>query len=95
MMQVVWFKRAIWDLKSAKDYISEDNPQAAQEIVQKIMEKVSLLSQQPSIGRPGRVPNTRELIIDQAPFILPYRVRDNKIEILRVLHTSRRWPSSV
>lgn len=95
MMQVVWFKRAIWDLKSAKDYISEDNPQAAQEIVQKIMKKVSLLSQQPSIGRPGRVPNTRELIIDQAPFILPYRVRDNKIEILRVLHTSRRWPSSV
>ena len=95
MMRVIWFKRAIWDLKSAKDYITQDNPLAAQQIVQRIKDKVSLLSEQPGIGRPGRVPNTKELVVDQTPFILPYRVRDNKIEILRVLHTSRRWPKKI
>ena len=95
MMRVIWFKRAIWDLKSAKDYITQDDPQAAQQIVQRIKDKVSLLSEQPGIGRPGRVPNTKELVVDRTPFILPYRVRDNKIEILRVLHTSRRWPKKI
>lgn len=93
MMQVIWFKRAIEDLKSAKDYIAQENPMAAQKIVQRIRNKVFLLSEQPGIGRLGRVPNTRELIVDKTPFILPYRVRDNKIEILRLLHTSRRWPN--
>ncbi|MCF6237016.1 MAG: type II toxin-antitoxin system RelE/ParE family toxin [Gammaproteobacteria bacterium] len=94
-MKVVWFKRAIWDLKSAKDYIIQDNPQAAQNIVQRIKDKVALLSEQPGIGRLGRVSNTKELVVDKTSFILPYRVRDNKIEILRVFHTSRRWPKKI
>ncbi|MCK4675622.1 MAG: type II toxin-antitoxin system RelE/ParE family toxin [Gammaproteobacteria bacterium] len=94
-MQVIWFKRAILDLTSAKDYITQDNPLAAQQTVQRIKDKVSLLSEQPGIGRLGRVPNTKELVVDRTPFILPYRVRDNKIEILRVLHTSRRWPEKI
>ena len=95
MMKVVWFKRAIWDLRSVQAYIAQDNPQAAQETVNQIKDKVSLLSEQPGIGRLGRVPNTRELIIDHTPFILPYRVRDNRVEILRVLHTSRKWPNKL
>ena len=95
MMRVIWFKRAIWDLKSAKDYITQDDPQAAQQIVQRIKDKVSLLSEQPGIGRQGRLPGTKELVVDRTPFILPYRVRDNKIEILRVLHASRRWPKKI
>ncbi|MFC1776410.1 type II toxin-antitoxin system RelE/ParE family toxin [Pseudomonadota bacterium] len=92
MMKVVWFKRAIWDLRSVQAYIAQDNPQAARETVNQI---VSLLSEQPGIGRPGRVPNTKELIIDHTPFILPYRVRDNRVEILGVLHTSRKWPNKL
>jgi len=84
-MKVIWFNRAIWDLKAAKDYIAQDNPQAAQQIVQRIKDQVSLLNEQPGIGRPGRVPNTKELVVDRTAFIFPYRVRDNKIEILRVL----------
>ncbi len=94
-MEVIWFKRAIWDLKSVKDYIAQDNPQTAQKIVQKIKYTVSLVSEQPGMGRLGRVPNTKELIVDKTPFILPYRVHNNKIEILRVLHASRRWPKKI
>jgi len=86
-MKVIWFKSAILDLKSVRDYITQNNPQAAQQVVQRIKDKVSLLSEQPGIGRP--------LLVDRTPFILPYRVRDNKIEILRVLHTSRRWPKKI
>lgn len=92
MMQVVWFKRAIRDLQSARHYITQDNPVAAQEVVTRIREAVSLLSEQPGIGRTGRVPDTKELVVGRTPYILPYRVRDNRIEILRVQHTARRWP---
>ena len=92
MMKVVWFRRAIWDLESAKNYITQDNPVAAQQVVARIKDAVSLLSEQPGIGRLGRVPNTKELVVDQTPYILPYRVRDRRIEILRVLHAARRWP---
>lgn len=95
MMKVIWFKSAIVDLKSLKDYITLDNPQAAQLVVSRIKKAVDLLSEQPAMGRLGRVSNTRELVIDKAPYVLPYRVRDNKIEILRVLHTSRRWPDQI
>ena len=38
---------------------------------------------------------TRELVIRNLPYIIPYRVRENFIEILRVLHTSRRWPGKL
>jgi len=47
-----------------------------------------------AIGRPGRVLGTRELVIGVLPYLVPYRVREKDAEILRVLHTSRRWPFS-
>ena len=70
----------------------QDDPLAAQRVVARIKYSVSILSEQPGIGRPGRVPNTRELVVDRTAFVLPYRVRDNRIEILQVLHAARRWP---
>ena len=94
-MKLVWFKRAVWDLRLVQFYIAQENPQAARKTVNQIKDKVSLLTEQPGIGRLGRVPNTRELIIDHTPYILPYRVRDNTIEILRVFHTSREWPNKL
>jgi toxin ParE1/3/4 len=94
-MEVIWFKSAIQDLILAKEYIAKDDTNAAISTVQRIRDKVNLLSDQPSIGRLARIPNTRELVIDKTPYILPYRVRDNKIEILRVLHSSRRWPTNI
>jgi toxin ParE1/3/4 len=94
-MEVIWFKSAIQDLILAKEYIAKDDTNAAISTVQRIRDKVNLLSDQPSIGRLGRIPNTRELVIDKTPYILPYRVRDNKIEMLRVLHSSRRWPTNI
>ncbi len=95
MTKVIWFKAAVNDLKCLKDYISQDDPNAAKQVVARLKEAVDLLSQQPGIGRLGRVPNTKELVVNKTPYILPYRVRDNKIEILRVLHSSRQWPESL
>ena len=46
------------------------------------------------MGRPGRIPGTRELVIPKTPFIVPYRLQRNVIQILRVYHGARRWPEN-
>jgi toxin ParE1/3/4 len=51
-----------------------------------------LLSQNPQLGHPGRVPGTRELVIPKTPFVIPYRVHNDVLQILRVYHHARRWP---
>jgi len=51
-----------------------------------------LLSENPKLGSPGRVPGTRELVIPKTPYVIPCRVRGSTIEIARVYHSSRRWP---
>lgn len=65
---------------------------AAQRVVERIQVAVEHLASQPSLGRQGRVPGTRELVVPGTPFIIPYRVREETIEILDVLHAARRWP---
>lgn len=65
---------------------------AARRVVERIQEAVEHLASQPSLGRQGRVPGTRELIVPGTPFIIPYRLKEETIEILDVLHAARRWP---
>jgi toxin ParE1/3/4 len=91
-MKIKWVRLALTDLDEAAAFISQDNPQAAKRIVKRIRDAARLLSDQPNAGRPGRVHGTRELVIADTPFILPYRVVQNTVQILRVLHGSRSWP---
>jgi addiction module RelE/StbE family toxin len=75
-------------------YIARDNPQAAVALVKHILDMVDALAEHPAIGRPGRISGTRELIITGTPYLIPYRVIGKAVEILRVFHGSRRWPSN-
>lgn len=93
-MRLRWTRLAECDLDEIADYIEGENPAAAARVVLEIIDQVEkLLPEHPAIGRPGRVPGTRELVIRGLPYIVPYRVRYNDLELLRVLHTARRWPS--
>jgi toxin ParE1/3/4 len=95
-LQVDWTLAADTDLESIVAYIAEDNPRAAAGIVMKIIRIVEEhLSQTPAMGRPGRVPKTRELIVPDTPYIVAYRIKDKNLEILRVIHGSRRWPAKL
>jgi toxin ParE1/3/4 len=82
-------------LNAEAEYIARDKPQAAARVVQTIHDTVDLLRRQPNLGRPGRVSGTRELVVPGTPYIVPYRVRDDEIHILRVFHGARRWPSKL
>ena len=93
-MEIKWLRKALVNLDHEAEYIAQDNPQAARLVVQRIYHAVSLLRDAPSLGHPGRLPGTRELVIPETRHIVPYRVRPRlqRIEILRVFHASRRLP---
>jgi toxin ParE1/3/4 len=87
-VRVRWLRVALANL----DAEAEDNPAAAGRVVQKILRAVDLLQQNPALGRAGRVAGTRELVVAETPYIIPYRVQGDAVEILRVFHAARKWP---
>ena len=89
-MQVSWLRTALRNLDEEASYIAHDSPQAAQLVVQRVLTAVALLAEQPGLGRPGRVPGTRELLVPKTRYVVPYRVRGRLVEVLRVFHSSRR-----
>jgi toxin ParE1/3/4 len=92
-MTVAWSPEAIDDLSLLRERISEDDPAAAERVALRILRNVNvLLANSPEMGRPGRVPGTRELVIPGTPYIVPYRVRYGVIEVIRFYHSARRWP---
>jgi toxin ParE1/3/4 len=93
-MTVVWSRRAVEHLSKIREYIEEDDPAAAERVAQRIVYCVRTLTNHPLMGRPGRLRGTRELVITGTPYIAPYRVRRNCIEIVAVFHGRRKWPGS-
>ena len=92
-MRVKWLRRALANLSDEAEYIAKDSPDAAKHVVTMIIESTERLRKYPAMGRPGRVVGTRELVISGTPYIVPYRVRGGVIELLRVFHGARKWPS--
>ena len=91
-MRVKWLRTALRNLDAEAGFIAEDDPAAARLVVARVLSAVAMLAAQPGLGRPGRVPNTRELVVPKTRYIVPYRVRGETVEVLRVFHSSRRLP---
>jgi len=91
-MQIKWLRTALRNLDDEITFIAAENPQAAQQTLSRILTAIALLETQPSLGHPGRIPGTRELVVTNSRYLIPYRVNQQSIEILRVFHTSRRLP---
>jgi toxin ParE1/3/4 len=92
-VRLVWSPQAVEDLAALRAYIERDDPAAARKTALRIIEAVeTLIPANPKVGRPGRVPGTRELVIAGTPFVVPYRLREGRIEVLRIFHGARRWP---
>lgn len=73
---------------SIRAYIAADDPAAAQRVGKRLNAVINGLVKLPSLGKPGRVPNTRELVtpkIGKTVYVVVYRVRADRVEILRVL----------
>jgi addiction module RelE/StbE family toxin len=86
-----WKPAAIADRKNITAYIAQDNPRAAIEMGDLLMQKAAHLDQHPKLGRVGRVKGTRELVV-HPNYILIYRIVGEVVEVLRVKHGAQKWP---
>ena len=93
--RIRWTRRAVRRLDQIGVHIAADSPASAARVVARIVSAVDLLSGQPAMGRPGRIAQTRELVLADIPYIVAYRVKDTDVDILTVMHTAQRWPKAL
>ena len=91
-VNIRWSPEAAADFAGIVEYIRKENPSAAVRIAHTIYDSVTSLESFPNRGRPGRLVDTRELVLAPLPFIVVYRAKPSVVEIVRVLHGAQRWP---
>lgn len=89
--RIRWTVRALRRLDEIGAYIDHDDPDAAARVVARLVASVDMLVEFPAAGRIGRISGTREIVLSDIPYIIPYRVRQD-IEIITVMHASQKWP---
>ncbi|WP_295456527.1 type II toxin-antitoxin system RelE/ParE family toxin [uncultured Thiodictyon sp.] len=88
--RVEWRPLARDDLRDIVRYIGQDNPTRARRFGQELRDKTKPLAQYPELGRPGRLPGIRELVV-HPNYIVFYRelVETRTVQILRVRHDAQ------
>ena len=90
-MKLVWREEALGDLETVLDYIADRDARAALKLNADIEACARRLPEHPFLYRPGRTKGTREAVV-HPNYILVYRVREDAIEIVSVIHTRRQYP---
>jgi addiction module RelE/StbE family toxin len=85
---------AVNQLQDIFDYISEENPAAAERTVRRIHEAILRTARMPRAGRIGRVSGTREIAVSGTPYLFAYAIVKNTIHVLAILHGAQEWPES-
>lgn len=91
-MRIDWLRTALRNLDTEAGYIAQDNPAAARAFVRAVLADVELLAINPAASREGRVPGTREWVMSNHPYLIPYRIRGGRLQVLRIFHTRRLPP---
>ena len=91
-MRVKWLRKAVRNLDQAAEWIAKDNPQAARSFVLSVQDTVDKISHFPAMGKTGRVAGVREIGVVGYPYIIPYRVVGDELQILRIFHVRQQRP---
>lgn len=92
-MKIKWSRRALADQQQIVDFYSEIDVVLALDMIDRIDATVENLLDFPQMGRPGRVPDSREWPIKKTPFIAICTAGPREIRLLRLLHGAMKWPS--
>ena len=92
-MRIRWTQPAVNDLTGICDYLDERGSAAiSRRVALMIYRSATSLQKFPNRGRPGRQAGTRELILTSLPYVIVYRIREDAVQILRILHGAQAWP---
>jgi toxin ParE1/3/4 len=89
-----WTLPAVDHLQEIFEYIAADSPDAAIRTVERIRNAIRQTARMPYAGRVGRVAGTREIVVPGTSYLVAYRVLQDAIHVLAVLHGARNWPES-
>jgi toxin ParE1/3/4 len=95
-VKIHWTDNAVKHLVNIYEYIALNSPTYAKQIVDKITRRSAQITAQPLSGR--KVPeydaeDVRELI--ERPFRIIYRVKQDRIDVLAVIHGARLLPDEI
>jgi len=93
-LKIRWTMPAADQLQGIFDYISDENPTAAERMVRRIHESISRIARMPNAGRMGRVAGTREITVSGTPYLVAYLIVHDSIHVLAILHGAQEWPRS-
>jgi toxin ParE1/3/4 len=91
-MTILWSRRAIRHLGDLRTDIATHDPKAANRTASMLLPAVERLGEFPSLGRPGRVAGTRQLVVPGTRYAIPYRVRGDRLEIIAAFNGRQTWP---
>jgi addiction module RelE/StbE family toxin len=91
-MRLRWTLAAADDLQDIANYLFEKTPENAARLIREIYGAPSILKSFPNRGRVGKKPGTRELVMPSLPYVIVYQVRDETVNMVRILHGSQQWP---
>lgn len=89
MRLIRWTTEASDQLEAAVKRIQQDNPTAARNVAQAVIDRIEQLANFPGLGRPGEVKGTRELV--SPPYVVVYRSTEEIVEILHIWHGAQDW----
>ena len=91
-MELRWTEEAAADLEHITDYLFQNAPERAAELVRGIYDAPAALPTFPYRGRAGKKERTRELVLSSLQYIVVYQVTGEVIHIVRILHGAQKWP---
>jgi toxin ParE1/3/4 len=93
-VKIRWTLPAANQLHEIFDYVAAGNPEAASRVVRRIRNAIHQTARMPNAGRIGHVPGTREIVVPGTPYLVAYRILEDMIQVLAILHGAQQWPES-
>jgi toxin ParE1/3/4 len=88
-MKLRYTTQALTQLDEIGDYIRQDHPGAADLVFRRIRTTIESLAVFPLLGHSGHVEGTLEFVVPRLPYIVVYRLREDELHVLAVLHGAR------
>jgi len=90
-MRLVWRALALKDRELIMEHIEAANPDAAIALDETFEGKAKQAQQTPMLYKAGRFPGTHEIVVSPN-YVMIYRVTNDSVEFIRVLHSRQQWP---
>ena len=90
-LNLVWSPLARRRLLEIHDFVARDKPDAAARLATRIVAITQTLREHPHLGRTGHEPGIRELVVGGTPYVVLYRIRQQRVVITTIWHGSQQY----